>query len=347
MTAAAHATSDRTAATSGWLPSVASGVTEFVSPLFLTLVLSLGAWVLVPTVVLGWGSVTITSGSMEPSLKPGHVVVFEPHDGGSLDAGTVVTFRDERLDRLVTHRIVGTNDDGTLRTRGDNNPSDDAIPLTEDRIIGVGRLVVPAAGLPALWIHEGRIALLAGLVALTVMAVTPAVRSSAGRCRARGGARRRPGMRRRRGGRHLRRSPVRRTVALTAGVLAVGGVLAMVTVASAAFDGTNDNPANSFAAGTLASPSGLTATGGCELLVLGPKVDLSWTAAADATGYVILRSTTSGSGYQQVGTSSTTSWSDTNVSTGTTYHYVVRATAESWTSSNSNEASATTPLTCV
>lgn len=346
MTTTAHAGSDGPAATAGGLPSVASGITEVIWPLYLTLVVALGAWVVVPTLVLGWNSVTIVSGSMEPSIQPGHVVVFEPYDGRTLEAGTVVTFRDHRSDRLITHRIVGTNDDGTLRTRGDNSPSEDPTPLTRDRIVGLGRLVVPAAGLPALWMHHGRLELLAALAALTVLAATPAVRSGAGCARAGALA-----LRRRTWGRlALRRSPLRprrRTALVTAGALAVVSALATITVASAAFAGTNDNPANSFEAGTLLEPTDLGASASCQLLVLGPKVELSWTASANATGYVVLRSTTSGSGHTPIGTTETASFSDTGVSAGTTYHYVVQATAGSWLTGNSNEASATTPSICL
>ncbi len=89
-----------------------------------------------------------------------------------------------------------------------------------------------------------------------------------------------------------------------------------------------------------AAPTGLTATGGTN------QVSLSWTASSGATEYHILRSTTSGGPYTQVGTSATTSFTDTGLACGTTYFYVVRA-ANSGTceSGNSAQASATT-ATC-
>jgi len=82
----------------------------------------------------------------------------------------------------------------------------------------------------------------------------------------------------------------------------------------------------------------------CTTLLINKPV-LTWTATPDtyATGYEVLRSTTSGSGYALVGTVSgrtTTTFTDTTVAPLTTYFYVVRAAFASWTSVNSNEVQA-------
>jgi hypothetical protein len=105
--------------------------------------------------------------------------------------------------------------------------------------------------------------------------------------------------------------------------------------------------------GTLASPTGVTAVRGTCTILSSTKVNLSWTATAStfATGYVILRSTTSGGGYVSLGAvsgRSTTTFIDSTPAFSTTYYYVVRATRNNWVSANSNEASVTTPsVLCV
>ncbi len=84
-----------------------------------------------------------------------------------------------------------------------------------------------------------------------------------------------------------------------------------------------------------AAPTGLTATAG------NASVSLSWSASSGATGYAVLRSTTSGSGYTSIATPSGTSYTDVSAVNGTTYYYVVRATNSAGTSGNSSQVSAT------
>lgn len=83
-------------------------------------------------------------------------------------------------------------------------------------------------------------------------------------------------------------------------------------------------------------PTGVTATPASQT-----QINVSWTASAGATSYNILRSTTSGGPYTQVGTSATTSFPDTGLTCNTTYYYVVQAVG-ACTSANSAQASATT-----
>ena len=88
-----------------------------------------------------------------------------------------------------------------------------------------------------------------------------------------------------------------------------------------------------------AAPTNLVATAN------NGSVALTWTAPTGAISYRILRSTTSGSGYTLVGTSGTASYTDTSVTNGTTYYYVVTASNGSCSSANSAEKSATPACT--
>lgn len=72
------------------------------------------------------------------------------------------------------------------------------------------------------------------------------------------------------------------------------------------------------------------------------KVDLTWNAVTDATSYAVKRSTTAGGPYTTIATNITeTSYTDTDVTSGTTYYYIVSATINGTEISDSNEASAT------
>jgi hypothetical protein len=60
------------------------------------------------------------------------------------------------------------------------------------------------------------------------------------------------------------------------------------------------------------------------------QINLSWTAVAGASGYKLQRSTTPGGPSTEIGgTLTTTSFSDTGLSAGTRYHYVVLAVFDS------------------
>ena len=71
------------------------------------------------------------------------------------------------------------------------------------------------------------------------------------------------------------------------------------------------------------------------------QVSLSWTTSAGATSYNVYRSTTSGGPYGPPVPVATTSYTDTTVSNGTTYFYIVKAVNANGQSGPSNEASAT------
>ena len=85
-----------------------------------------------------------------------------------------------------------------------------------------------------------------------------------------------------------------------------------------------------------ASPTGLNATGG------NAQVSLSWSVSLGAARYDVKRSTTSGGPYgTAVASATATNYTDTSVTNGTTYYYVVSAVNTVGQSANSAQASAT------
>ncbi|HEX2028876.1 MAG TPA: signal peptidase I [Nitriliruptorales bacterium] len=123
---------------------------------YLAVVVVLAAWTLLP-VLVGWRPMVIVSGSMQPRVQVGDIVLVDAYDGDPLGAGTVVNFTDPtQPGRVVTHRIAASNPDGTYTTKGDANPTPDSAHIPPDAIHGVARLLVPSAGLPVVWLSNGR-----------------------------------------------------------------------------------------------------------------------------------------------------------------------------------------------
>jgi len=86
------------------------------------------------------------------------------------------------------------------------------------------------------------------------------------------------------------------------------------------------------------APAGLAAT------TASGSVTLTWTASGGATSYAVKRAAASGGPYTTVGTvpsTSATTYTDSGLTNGTTYYYVVSASNASGTSPNSAEVAAT------
>ena len=83
------------------------------------------------------------------------------------------------------------------------------------------------------------------------------------------------------------------------------------------------------------APTGLTATG------QNGQVNLTWSASTTASSYNVKRSGTSGGPYTKLATVTVTSDSDSSVTNGTPYYYVVSAVNAYGESGNSTEANAT------
>jgi len=75
------------------------------------------------------------------------------------------------------------------------------------------------------------------------------------------------------------------------------------------------------------------------------RVDLSWSNQANSTSYSVLRSTTSGGPYTQIGTTTNTAYTDTNgLINGATYYYVVQPLNNGTEVCQSNQAAIKVPL---
>ena len=74
-----------------------------------------------------------TSGSMEPYMRINGIVIMMKADIGDFAVGDVVCF--VRAGDAIAHRVIDITEDG-LRTKGDNNPVDDAAIVTANEIVG-------------------------------------------------------------------------------------------------------------------------------------------------------------------------------------------------------------------
>lgn len=116
--------------------------------LFLFLVM-----VVVPTIKGDMHFLTVQSGSMEPEIHVGDVVVSTYVDPSCIRVGDIITFHymsDSDPNRCFTHRvyeIVQTVDGGyVFQTKGDANEDVDERYVRPDEVIGRVLLVIPYLG---------------------------------------------------------------------------------------------------------------------------------------------------------------------------------------------------------
>lgn len=90
----------------------------------------------------------VKSGSMEPNIHTGSIVVIQPQEQYSI--GEVITFgKDTKTDVPTTHRIAKVEQDagGTVFvTKGDANEDPDPNPVREGEVIGKVVFSLPYAG---------------------------------------------------------------------------------------------------------------------------------------------------------------------------------------------------------
>jgi signal peptidase I len=156
-----------------------------VSRTYLFFLLTLAVIAVAPA-LLGWQGSVVQSGSMEPHISAGDVVLLaELPDDTPVPLGGVVSFRNsdgrnaEGPDEVRLHRIVGQGEGLTFVTAGDANADVDSTPLTREQITGQARLLVPYVGLPGLWLGRGEFAPIAVWAILTLFGLVTVVRSLA------------------------------------------------------------------------------------------------------------------------------------------------------------------------
>ncbi|MGH2594678.1 MAG: signal peptidase I [Actinomycetota bacterium] len=103
-------------------------------------------------------SLTVMSGSMEPTIGTGDVVVARQISPMDARVGDIVTFRDPLLhDRLITHRVREIHvlqDKVLFVTKGDANTNTEHWVVPVDGTIGRVAFHVPRLGYFMVWIHS-------------------------------------------------------------------------------------------------------------------------------------------------------------------------------------------------
>jgi signal peptidase len=96
----------------------------------------------------GWRVDAVFSGSMEPELSIGSVVVTRPVEVEEIKVGDIITFYSPLDERLTSHRVIAVEEASAFyfRTNGDANEDADPFVVPAENVVGKVYLHIPYFG---------------------------------------------------------------------------------------------------------------------------------------------------------------------------------------------------------
>jgi signal peptidase len=101
------------------------------------------------TPFFGWRTEIVLSGSMEPAIPTGSVVVSRPVAAEDVREGDIILFASVAGNSLTTHRVFKVESSGGgphFVTKGDANKGADINPVVPDQLLGIIVFSVPYLG---------------------------------------------------------------------------------------------------------------------------------------------------------------------------------------------------------
>ena len=98
--------------------------------------------------IFGFTPLKVLSGSMEPAIKTGDLIIIKDIDESNIKTGDVITFKTDS-DTFVTHRVIGvSNENGKPRfkTKGDANNVEDEDLISGNDVVGKYIFRIPRFG---------------------------------------------------------------------------------------------------------------------------------------------------------------------------------------------------------
>lgn len=117
----------------------------------LLLILAVLAVLLLGPRIMGYQSMAVLTGSMEPAYPVGSLIYVKEVEPETLETGDVITYQLSG-DTVVTHRIVEIHKDTQeVVTKGDANETNDGNPIPYEAIVGKADFNIPYLGYIAIY----------------------------------------------------------------------------------------------------------------------------------------------------------------------------------------------------
>lgn len=203
--------------------------------------------------VSSWSGYVVRSGSMEPGMSVGDVVVAQPLSvDDAIPVGRVMVFDNPDTasnHATMMHRVVENLGGGQYTTAGDANRENDSTPVSTDDFRARPTLSVPFIGLPLTWWADRDLGPLALWLTLVALALYFSVRPP---CDPRH-RRRREARAARRAAERLAANVPRAALVVVPALVLVAAAVAPLTRADAAFTSTTANRGSAWTVSTALS----------------------------------------------------------------------------------------------
>jgi len=96
----------------------------------------------------GWQVDMVLSGSMEPAISTGSILVSCPVLSDEIRVGDIITFSGSGRDRFITHRVTAIERTNGLifTTKGDANNAEDPYRVPAENVVGKVLVQIPFLG---------------------------------------------------------------------------------------------------------------------------------------------------------------------------------------------------------
>lgn len=143
------------------------------SRMYLGFLIGLFTWATLP-LLAGWTPTIVMSGSMEPNIMVGDILVAQnltSDEKQTIAVGHVLLAKDpSKPEKLVTHRVINVLKGEGFITKGDANAKADPTLIPIENVQGLERLRIPLLGLPVQALRAGDAFPLISFILVTVIA---------------------------------------------------------------------------------------------------------------------------------------------------------------------------------
>lgn len=107
-------------------------------------------------VIFGYGFYSVLTGSMEPTIDTGSLIITKQTKPEDIKVNDIITFKSNYTKNLTTHRVKEIKKDKSIKfiTQGDANNTKDPEPIDSSLLIGKVVFFIPFVGSVALFIKS-------------------------------------------------------------------------------------------------------------------------------------------------------------------------------------------------